>query len=179
MFQPWQTRHPKHIRMIDAPPSGGGGSSSAPDTGDDGEPVDWEAKYHDAMKRSQDWEAQAKANGQAADKLKALEDAKLSETQKLTRRAETAEKALADLKNAQQRLDWRNTAAKTTGVPADLIRGATEEEINAHAEALKTYLSTIGKPTAPNVPNPAGTPKTKTGTDNPNSLLLKQLFGNH
>jgi len=41
---------------------------------------------------------------------------------------------------------------------------------------LKTYLSTVGKPTAPAVPNPAGTPKTKTGTDNPNSLLLKQLF---
>ena len=96
---------------------------------------------------------------------------------KLTQRAEIAEKALNDLKTAQQRLDWKNAAAKETGIPVDLIRGDSEEEINAHAEALKTYLSTVSKPTAPTVPNPSGTPKTKTG--NPNSLLLKQLFGSN
>ena len=93
---------------------------------------------------------------------------------KLTARAETAEKALNDLKTAQQRLDWKTKAAKTTGIPVDLIRGDSEEDINAHAEALKTYLSTVSKPA---VPNPSGTPGAKTGNDNPNMLLLKQLFG--
>ena len=178
MFKPWPTRYPKHLRMIDIPPAdtGGGEPSTDPGTGDAGEHVDWEAKYHDAMKHSREWENRAKANSDAANWLKALEDAKLSETEKLTKRAEAAEKALADMKTAQAQLDWKNKAAKATGVPVDLIRGTSEEDINAHAEALKTYLSTVGKPTAPAVPNPAGTPKTKTGTDNPNSLLLKQLF---
>ncbi|MCH9275669.1 helicase [Bifidobacterium amazonense] len=177
MFKPWQARYPKRIRMIDAPTAGGGEPPADPGTNDAGEHVDWEAKYHDAMKHSREWENRAKANSDAADRLKAMEDAKLSETEKLTKRAEAAEKALADMKTAQERLDWKTAAAKVTGVPVDLIRGATEEEINAHAEALKTYLSTVSKPTAPNVPNPSGTPKTKTGKDNPNSLLLRQLFG--
>ena len=47
--------------------------------------------------------------------------------------------------------------------------------IRDRAEALKSYLSTVGKPPAPDEPIPAGTPKTK--TDNPNSLLLRQLSG--
>ena len=153
MFKPWQPRYPRHIRTVDAP-SAEGGSEQPPDseTNESDEQVDWEAKYHEAAKRFHDLESQT--------------------VDKLTVRAETAEKALNDLKTAQQRLDWKNTAAKATGIPVDLIRGDSEEEINAHAEALKSYLSTVGKPTAP---NPSGTPKTK--TDNPNSLLLRQLSG--
>ena len=154
MFRPWQPRYPRHIRTVDAPPAEGGGEQPLdPETNETQKQVDWEAKYHEAVK----------ASGETVDKL--------------THRAETAEKALDDLKTAQQRLDWKNAAAKATGIPVDLIRGDSEEEINAHAEALKTYLSTVSKPTAPAVPNPSGTPKTKTGNDNPNMLLLKQLFG--
>lgn len=162
MFKPWQPRYPRHIRTVDAP-SAEGGSEQPPDseTNESDEQVDWEAKYHEAAKRFHDLESQMKASGETVDKL--------------TVRAETAEKALNDLKTAQQRLDWKNTAAKATGILVDLIRGDSEEEINAHAEALKSYLSTVGKPTAPVVPNPSGTPKTK--TDNPNSLLLRQLSG--
>lgn len=164
MFRPWQPRYPKHIRTVDAPPVEGGGEQPPdPETNETQEQVDWEAKYHEAVKHSHDLESQMKASGETVDKL--------------TTRAETAEKALNDMKTAQQRLDWKNAAAKATGVPVDLIRGDSEEEINAHAEALKTYLSTVSKPTAPAVPNPSGTPKTKTGDDNPNMLLLKQLFG--
>ena len=90
MFKPWPTRYPKHLRMIDIPPAdtGGGEPSTDPGTGDAGEHVDWEAKYHDAMKHSREWENRAKANSDAANRLKALEDAKLSETEKLTKRAE-------------------------------------------------------------------------------------------
>ncbi|NMM93480.1 hypothetical protein [Bifidobacterium oedipodis] len=164
MFRPWQPRYPRRIRTVDAPPvEGGGAQPPDPEANENSEQVDWEAKYHDAVNTSHEWETKAKTSGEAVGKL--------------TERAETAEKALADMKTAQQRLDWRNTAAKATGIPADLIRGDSEEEINAHAEALKSYLSTIGRPTAPTVPNPSGTPKTKSRNDNPNTLLLKQLFG--
>ena len=162
MLEPWQPRYPNRIRTVDAPPAEGGGEQPAdPAPNNDGEQIDWEARYHDAMKHSHDLEGQEKTSGEEMDTL--------------TARAEPAEKALNDLKAAQRRLDWKNTAAKATGIPVDLIRGDSEEEINAHAEALKTYLSTASKPTAPAVPNPSGTPKTK--TDNPNMLLLRQLFG--
>lgn len=164
MFRPWQPRYPMHIRTVDAPPVEGGGEQPPdPETNETQEQVDWEAKYHEAVKHSHDLESQMKASGETVDKL--------------THRAETAEKALNDMKTAQQRLDWKTKAAKATGIPVDLIRGDSEEEINAHAEALKTYLSTVSKPTAPTVPNPSGTPGAKTGNDNPNMLLLKQLFG--
>ena len=164
MFRPWQPRYPNRIRTVDATPTEGGGEQP-PDseTNETQEQVDWEAKYHEAVSHSQDLESQLKSRGETVDKL--------------TARAETAEKALNDLKTAQQRLDWKTKAAKTTGIPVDLIRGDSEEDINAHAEALKTYLSTVSKPTAPAVPNPSGTPGAKTGNDNPNMLLLKQLFG--
>lgn len=164
MFRPWQPRYPNRIRTVDATPTEGGGEQP-PDseTNETQEQVDWEAKYHEAVKHSHDLESQMKTSGETVDKL--------------TARAETAEKALNDLKTAQQRLDWKTKAAKTTGIPVDLIRGDSEEDINAHTEALKTYLSTVSKPTAPAVPNPSGTPGAKTGNDNPNMLLLKQLFG--
>lgn len=164
MFKPWQPRYPNYIRTVDAPTVEGGGEQQTDSTSNgDSEQVDWEARYHEAVKHFHDLEGQVKTSGETVDKL--------------TQRAETAKKALNDLKTAQQRLDWKNAAAKETGIPVDLIRGDSEEEINAHAEALKTYLSTVSKPTAPTVPNPSGTPKTKTG--NPNSLLLKQLFGSN
>ena len=90
MFRPWQPRYPRHIRTVDAPPAEGGGEQPPdPETNETQKQVDWEAKYHEAVKRSHDLEGQMKASGETVDKL--------------THRAETAEKALDDLKTAQQR----------------------------------------------------------------------------
>lgn len=139
------------------------------------EPIDWEAKYREETECSHGLEARLRENENAAEELVALKESKLTETEKLTARAERAEKALAGIKVAQEQLEWKNAASKKNGVPVDLLRGATKEEIDAHANALKTYIDTTAKPRAAKVADPAGTPAND-GT-NPNVGLLRQLFG--
>lgn len=138
------------------------------------EDIDWKARYEAELERAKAWRGKAEANKSAADELAALKESQLSETQKLEARAARAEKELNDLKTAQQRLTWRDEAAKKTGVPVDLLRGETAEEINAHAQAIKTYMAAQVKPSAAKVADPAGTPD---AAANPNVGLLKQLFG--
>lgn len=50
-------------------------------------------------------------------------------------------------KKEQQRA-MAEAVSEETGVPAEVLRGGTEEEMRAHAESLKAY---IGKPSAPYV----------------------------
>jgi chromosome segregation ATPase len=153
--------------------------SDAPNTEDEqsGSPpgdIDWKARYEAELERAKTWRGKAEENESAADELSALKESQLSETQRLEARAARAEKELNDLKTAQQRLTWRGEAAKKTGVPVDLLRGETAEEINAHAQAIKTYMAAQIKPSAAKVADPAGTPDVQ---PNPNVGLLKQLFG--
>lgn len=138
------------------------------------EDIDWKARYEAEAERAKSWRGKAEANKSAADELAALKESQLSETQKLQARAERAERELNDLKTAQQRLAWRDEAARKTGVPVDLLRGETAEEINAHAQAIKSYLAAQAKPSAAKVADPAGTPQAQ---PNPNAGLLRQLFG--
>ena len=53
---------------------------------------------------------------------------------------------LADYKQKEQIRQLAKQVSEETGVPADVLRGGTEEELRAHAESLK---SLIGKPSAP------------------------------
>nr|DAV64849.1 MAG TPA: Major head protein [Bacteriophage sp.] len=128
--------------------------------------TDWEAKYRDAISHSREWESRAKANKAAADELEALKQSQLSETEKLTHRAEKAEKALADLQALQQRTAWKDAASEKYGVPASLLSGDTEEAIEENAKALKAWHDPKPDPKAPNaqgIPNmgsePSGEPK--------------------
>ena len=45
---------------------------------------------------------------------------------------------LAELEAKQQRAEWAEQVAKETGVPASILRGSTLEELQAHADAIKT-----------------------------------------
>lgn len=80
-------------------------------------------------------EERAKANAAAAKKLEEIEAAQLSETERLTKRAEEAEKKAAEL--ATRTLKSEVAAAK--GVPAELLTGSTQEELEASAEALLKF----------------------------------------
>lgn len=105
------------------------------------ETVDWKAK-------AREWEKRAKENKDAALKLQELEDAKKTETEKLTDKLTTA---------AQQRDQLASEAMKLRialrkGVPADLIdrlRGETEEEVEADADALLALVAPKDDSTAP------------------------------
>lgn len=76
-----------------------------------------------------------------------LADAQKSELQKAAERAEKAEARAAELEQAEQVRGWVAEAAKTAGVPAELLRGGSREEITAHAEALKA--AGVGQKPAP------------------------------
>lgn len=87
-------------------------------------------------------EAQAKANAEAARRLDELENAQKSEQQRLTERAESAEKAAQE---ANSRL-LRAEVAMEKGLPATLaarLTGSTKEELEADAEQL---LALVAKP---------------------------------
>lgn len=92
---------------------------------------------------------------QKAAERDALEEASKSEMQKAIDRAAAAEKERDALKAAEaarqereakatQAKAWIEAAAKKYRVPADAIRGNTEEEINAHAEALSALVPPKG-----------------------------------
>lgn len=77
-------------------------------------------------------EARAKENADAATKLAEIEAAQMSEAEKMAKRAEDAEKRLAEL----QTVASRNAIAAEFKLPADALRGNTDEELRAHAEIL-------------------------------------------
>lgn len=104
-----------------------------------------EAAKWKAMARKH--EEQAKANADKAKRLDALEEANKSELEKITARAEAAEKAAATA--AAELLRSQVAAAK--GVPANLIAGETQEALEAAADALLAF-----KGVAPVVPDATG-----------------------
>lgn len=63
--------------------------------------------------------------------------------------------------------------AKETGVPADILRGSTREEITAHSKALAEYLT--ARSATPVIPSLGAAPETKQTTE---QAFVKMLFGN-
>lgn len=74
-----------------------------------------------------------------AQKLDAMEEESKTELQKATDKAKDLEKELADLKKANALREIRDTVSKETGVPANLLTGATKEECEAQANAIKSF----------------------------------------
>lgn len=63
--------------------------------------------------------------------------------------------------------------AKETGVPADLLRGSTREEMTAHGKALAEFLT--ARSATPVIPSLGAAPETKQTTE---QAFVKMLFGN-
>lgn len=76
------------------------------------------------------------------------EEASKSELQKASERAEKLQAELDSMKKAAETRALCDKVAKETGVPAELLRGSTEEELKAHAEAIKAFNK---KPAYPSV----------------------------
>ena len=158
----------RRIRLIDNPPDDNGG-----DAGGNGE-VDWEAKYKDAVKHSREWEKRAKDNKMAADELEKLKESQMSEAEKTARRINALEKENAAYKAEKQQAVWKAEVSKKTGVPAELLRGTTLDEIQAHAEQLDAVLHP--KPKAPQVHGVDHQPNG--GDDGGSREYIRQLLGN-
>lgn len=97
-------QHP-HIRYI-APPAEGGSDTTDPtppaEPNGNGEEIDWEAKYKEALGHSRDWEKKAKANKAAADELEKLKESQMSETEKAAKRTQELEAQVAAYKAKEQ-----------------------------------------------------------------------------
>lgn len=69
-----------------------------------------------------------------------IEEANKSDLEKATQRAEAAEAKLNEIQHENELRSWREAASKATGVPASVLRGDTEADIMAHAEAIKNTM---------------------------------------
>lgn len=149
------TPTPHHIRFVAAPPEGGestGGAGQPPasaGTENAGDPIDWEAKYKEALGHSRDWEKKAKANKAAADELEKLKESQMSETEKVAKRTQELEAQVAAYKAKEQQADWKAQVSAETGVPADVIEGDSLEAMQSHAKRIHELLNP--KPKAPAV----------------------------
>lgn len=162
----------RRIRFIDNPPEDNGGSDGGEG---EGEPIDWEAKYHDAVKHSREWEKRAKDNKAAAEELEKLKESQMSEAEKTARRISELEAKNAAYESEKQQAAWKAEVSKKTGVPADLLRGSTLEDIQAHAEQLDAVLHP--KPKAPQVHGAERQPE-GVDADSERRSYLHRLLGN-
>lgn len=106
--------------------------------------TDWKAE-------ARKWESRAKENSEAAKRLAEIEEASKSEAQKAADRLAAAEAKVAQYESERQQREWVKQVAEATGLPADVLRGSTLEDIQAHADSLKSHISK--EPPAPRGPH--------------------------
>lgn len=82
-----------------------------------------------------------------ASRFDEIEEANKSELQKATERADELQSRLDEMTRAQELRDIRTRVATETGVPTNLLTGATIEECKAQAEAILSFA----KPAYPSV----------------------------
>ena len=106
------------------------------------------AKWKALSRKNED---RAKENEAKAKSYDDVQEANKSEAEKLLSRAETAEKALAERDAKEATTALIAEVAKEKGVPVAILRGATREELEEHADAYLTSL-----PVVPNAPSSEG-----------------------
>jgi len=104
--------------------------------------TDWKAEARKWESRAKESFAAAKANEDAAKRLAEIEEAQKTEAQKQQEALERAQKELADVTAAKVRAE----VAAAKGVPAALLNGSTQEELEASADALIAFRGEAAKP---------------------------------
>lgn len=108
-------------------------------------------------------EARAAAEKAAKDalaKVKAFEDAQKTESEKQAERLAEFERENAELKSAKTRAE----VAAAKGVPASLLSGSTQEELEASADALIAFRGEV-QPQKLIVPNEGSSPSSGGSAD--------------
>lgn len=98
-----------------------------------------------------------------AEKYDAFEEGQKTELQKLNERLENAEKENAAYKQREQLAAWAKEVSDESGIPANLLRGTTKDEMEAHAKELKAF--TGERSTAPVIESDGRKPKHKAATN--------------
>ena len=105
----------------------------------DGKLQDELAKWKEMSRKN---ETAAKANAEKAKAFDAAEEANKTETQKLTDRLTAAEARASEVESRALRAE----VAAAKGIPAALLVGKTQEELEASADALLTFRGEKPKP---------------------------------
>ena len=127
--------------------------------------TDWKAE-------ARKWESLAKKNKDAAERLAQIEEASKTEAQKQSEALASALARVKEYETREQIATWKDEVAKSIeGVPDEMrqqlravLAGSTEEEIQAHAESLKSLFvnAPLERPRPGAVPTigrqPAGAP---------------------
>lgn len=90
--------------------------------------TDWKAE-------ARKWEDRAKANTKAAERLAEIEESQKTELQKAADRAAAAEAKATGIEARALRAE----VAAAKGIPAALLSGATQQELEASADALLAF----------------------------------------
>ena len=106
------------------------------------------AKYSDY----EDLKAKATAFDEAAEASK-------SDLQKATERANSLQAELDALTRANKERELKEKISEETGVPAKLLRGSSEDDLRAQAEAIKSFAK-VSAPAYPNIRDGGETPPT-------------------
>ena len=98
-----------------------------------------------------------------AEKYDAAEEASKSELQKAVEKAEALQKKYDELKRANDVQTIRAKVSQDTGVPAELLSGATEDECAEQAKAILAFAKPHGYPVVKDggEPHKATTGKTR------------------
>lgn len=117
-----------------------GGQQSGKESGESGSGsggTDWEAKYHETLAHSREWEKRAKANTSAAEELEKLKAANMSEQEKAVAAAEKAGRTAA-AQESQAEVD------KLTGQLRELtVRDAVRERAEKHGAKASALLDSV------------------------------------
>jgi hypothetical protein len=97
--------------------------------------IDWKAEARKWEDRAKENLSKAKANETAAQRLAEIEEANKTESERTAERLAAAERRAAELEAKATRAE--GAAAK--GVPASLLTGNTQEELEAAADALIAF----------------------------------------
>lgn len=138
--------------------------------------TDWVAEARKWEQRAKDNGKRAKDNEDAARRLTELENASKSDLERAIARAETAEQRVSEFEARDRIAGWKADIATATGVPAQYLRGSTEEELKADAEQLKPLFDQQREQQSrgPIVPTAGRTPTT-TPTDE--QAFAREFFG--
>ncbi|WP_119697035.1 hypothetical protein [Microbacterium halotolerans] len=142
--------------------------------------TDYKAEARKWEKRAKENRELARANEEAARRLKEFEDAQKTEEQKTAERIAQLEKENTSYRQREQVQKWAGEVSETTGVPANLLRGSTREEIEAHANDLKGALAASAPtpdPARP-VPTVGKTPATPGNVSLPEQIAAAEAAGN-
>lgn len=156
--------------MSEVAPEGTGEATAAEVETPAQDATDWKA-----MARK--WEAQAKANKGAADKLAEIEESKKSETQRLQEQLAQFQERATQAERDRERL----AVIAKHGIPEDyqdLVHGTDAESLAASAEKVKALITANAQPqngASFVIPSEGGSPSLALNGDGIESALRKAL----